>query len=85
LGAPFSPHPLRQAFAVGARVSVSAACAGFRNDACGVICDGPDPVATVQGEDYWYWVRFDEPQHDSSGDGPYYKAQILSRCLAHAS
>ena len=23
-----------------------------------------------------YWVRFDEPEFDSAGDGPYRKAQI---------
>jgi hypothetical protein len=34
---------------------------------------GPDELA--------YWVRFDEPQLDSAGDGPYRKAQIWGRYL----
>jgi hypothetical protein len=28
-----------------------------------------------------YWVRFDEPQLDSLGDGPYRKAQVWGRYL----
>ena len=72
---------MRQSFAIGERVSVSAACAGWRDNSSGTICGGPEPVQTVQGEDYYYWVQFDSPQHDLSEDGPYYKAQILSRCL----
>lgn len=28
-----------------------------------------------------YWVKFDEPEFDSAGDGPYRKAQIWSRFL----
>lgn len=28
-----------------------------------------------------YWVDFDEPQHDTSDDGPYRKAQIWARYL----
>ena len=28
-----------------------------------------------------YFVAFDEPQHDSSGDGPYRKAEIWDRHL----
>lgn len=33
----------------------------------------------------FYMVQFDAPQHDLSEDGPYYKAQILGRCLAPAT
>lgn len=79
---PYSPFPLLQTFAAGARVSVSAIC-GWRNDSTGVIVGEPESVATIQGEDYYYWVQFDTPQHDLSNDGPYYKAQILSRCLTN--
>ncbi|WP_267801578.1 ferrous iron transport protein A [Streptomyces sp. H27-H5] len=28
-----------------------------------------------------YWVKFDEPQYDSDGDGPYRKALIWGRYL----
>ncbi len=31
-----------------------------------------------------YWVRFDLPQYDSSGDGPYRKAQIWGSYLRPA-
>ena len=72
---------MRQHFAVGARVLVSGTCGGWRNDSRGVIVAAPEPVQTVQGEDYFYWVQFDSPQRDLSDDGPYTKAQILSRCL----
>jgi hypothetical protein len=81
---PYSPFLMRQTFAAGARVSVSAICGGWRNDATGVIVGAPEPIETVQGEDYFYWVLFDVPQHDLSDDGPYYKAQILSRCITNA-
>lgn len=79
---PYNPYPMRQHFAVGARVTVSGVCGGWRTDTCGVICAAPDPIQTMQGEDYFYWVLFDSPQHDLSNDGPYFKAQILSRCLS---
>jgi len=72
---------MRQTFPIGTRVFVSATCGGWRDDSRGVICGGPETIQTVQGEDYYYWVQFDAPQHDLSDDGPYYKAQILSRCL----
>ena len=74
--------PLRQEFARGARVLVSGRCSGWREDCHGVICGDPDPVETVQGLDYFYWIQFDSPQYDLSDDGPYYKAQVLGRCLA---
>ncbi|WP_241681618.1 hypothetical protein [Streptomyces sp. CB01881] len=43
----------------------------------------PAPVGDQQtGEgELAYWVSFDEPQYDSSGDGPYRKAQIWARHL----
>ena len=76
---------MRQVFAVGARILVSAACGGWRNDSHGIISGAPKAVQTVQGEDYFYWAQFVSPQHDLSDDGPYYKAQILSCCLTNAA
>ena len=78
---PYIPFQMRQVLTMGARVLVSATCGGWRNDSRGVISSAPDSVQTVQGEDYFYLVLFDTPQHDLSNDGPYYKAQVLSRCL----
>jgi hypothetical protein len=80
----YNPYPMRQTFAVGTRVFVSATCGGWRADSHGVIRSGPETVQTVQGADYFYWVEFDVPQHDLSDDGPYYKAQILSRCITQS-
>jgi hypothetical protein len=28
-----------------------------------------------------FWVRFDEPQFDADGDGPYDSSQVLERYL----
>jgi hypothetical protein len=28
-----------------------------------------------------YWVRFDEPQYDTDGDGPYDTSQVLGKYL----
>jgi hypothetical protein len=33
---------------------------------------------------YW-WVAFSNPEHDLDGDGPYWKAQILSRYIDDAT
>jgi len=65
---------------IGAVVEVSAE-GGWRTDCQGKVKCGPEPVETRQGVDYFYWVEFDEPQHDLSDDGPYEAAQILSRYL----
>ena len=77
-------NPLKQHLAVGSRVLVSGASAGWRGDFHGAIASGPEAVETVQGPDYFYWVEFETPQHDLSEDGPYYKAQILGRYLTPA-
>jgi RPA family protein len=77
----YAVSPYKQQFKVGERVVVSARCAGWRNDALGTICSGPESIQLVSSEDYNYWVQFDTPQHDLSIDGPYYKAQILGCCL----
>lgn len=77
--------PLLQRLAIGTRVLVSGRCAGWREDFHGVICGDPEPVETMRGADFFYMVQFEAPQHDLSEDGPYYKAQILGRCLAPAA
>lgn len=76
---------LQQDVSIGARVMVSAKCAGWQSDFHGLICSTPEPVDTRRGLDYVYWVQFDSPQHDLSEDGPYFKAQILGRCLTPAA
>ena len=75
----FTPG-IRKKIIVGTRVEVSKN-GGWARDSTGVVTDGPESVNTRQGEDYFYFVKFDEPQHDLSEDGPYEKAQILSRYL----
>lgn len=47
------------------------------------VTDGPELVA---GRHWWqrlptYWVRFDEPQRDADGDGPYSTSQVLGQYL----
>jgi hypothetical protein len=77
----YSGAPQLRTFNLGDRVVVSAKCAGWREDAPGVVCGGSEHVQTVQGADYFYWVQFDTPQHDLSDDGPYGKAQVLGCCV----
>jgi hypothetical protein len=79
-----TPAPRQALFAIGARVWVSASCAGWRSDSLGTVVDMPEAVQTVRGEDHFYWVRFDSPQHDLSDDGPYDRAQVLGCCLTRA-
>ena len=38
-------------------------------------------VQTTSGPERSYWVKFDEPQYDVDGDGPYGTSQVLSRYL----
>ncbi len=71
---------LKKQFITGERVRVSAD-AGWRMEFVGVIKGFPEPVVTIQGEDFYYLVKFEEPQHDLSEDGPYEMAQILSRFI----
>jgi hypothetical protein len=74
----------QKVFALGDRVRVPDAEAGWRHASTGRIVGGPEPVITLQGADFFYWVAFDSPQHDLSEDGPYERAQILSCYLQHA-
>jgi len=43
----------------------------------------PEPVRHPQARagELKYWVRFDEPQFDSAGEGPYRGAQVWGRYL----
>jgi hypothetical protein len=75
------PFPLRQEFSQGTRVHIAAACRGWRDESVGLICGQAEPVQTAQGDNFFYWVKFDAPQFTMDSDGPYEKAQILSRCL----
>jgi hypothetical protein len=74
-----------QVFALGTRVRVPGPAAGWRQPSIGYIVGGPEPVTTLQGSDFFYWVAFDVPQHDLSDDGPYERAQILSCYLEAAA
>ena len=65
-------------FALFDRVSVSS-LAGWRRTFRGVVVSEPEPVDTVRGLEYFYWVAFDEPQQAIDGADTYRKAQIL-RC-----
>jgi hypothetical protein len=73
----------RKEFSVNDRVLVSSS-GGWKQSASGVICGGPDPVETLQGSEYFYWVLFDEPQEDVNGPDKYSRAQILS-CYLEAA
>lgn len=57
---------------------------GWANDFKGTVEGEPETIETKQGEELAYWVKFNEPQHDISDDGPYRKAQILTRYLSKA-
>lgn len=41
-------------------------------------------VETRRGIERMWWIRFDEPQRDVDGDGPYATAQVLERYLRPA-
>ena len=48
----------------------------------GTVVYGPvNKMQTAIGVDWFYCVKFDAPTHDSSPDGPYIMAEILSRDL----
>jgi len=75
---------LRRTFSIGARVCVSAK-GGWQRDAPGVVIAGPESVQTLQGEDFYWWVEFLQPERDLDNDGPYSKAQVLSRYIQNAT
>ena len=47
----------------------------------GVVTDGPEEVPGRGGPMPTYWIRFDEPQVDVDGDGPYESSQVLGKYL----
>ena len=66
------------------RVVVSAE-GGWKRDCKGTICSGPEPIATIPGPEYYYWVEFDEPEEDVDSPDQYSKAQILSQYISYAT
>jgi len=70
-------------FELHARVSVLSA-GGWQETSAGTIVSAPEPVETLKGPEFYYWVLFDVPQRAVDGDDAYYKAQILSCYLEHA-
>jgi hypothetical protein len=73
----------RKDLTINQRVLVSST-GGWKQSSLGVICSGPEPIETLNGPEYFYWVQFDEPQEDINGPDQYYKAQILSCYLEPA-
>jgi hypothetical protein len=67
-------------FALHDRVIVSSG-GGWKRASSATVVSEPEPVQTLQGPEFYYWVRFDEPQETIDGDDAYYKAQVLSRYL----
>lgn len=72
------PGMREKRFMRGDRVRIAGPEAGWRQPCTGSIVGGPEPIVTLPGPDFHYWVEFDVPQHDLSEDGPYVSAQILS-------
>jgi hypothetical protein len=66
-----------KSFALFDRVSVSP-LGGWKTACRGVVVSEPEPVDTVRGPEYFYWVEFDEAQQAIDGEDTYRKAQILS-------
>jgi hypothetical protein len=81
-------------FTVGSRVKISEDYHWAKN-AIGEIMQPPNfivemsegwkgnvrEVKSLQGVLSFYWVKFDEPQIDADGDGPYYEAEIDANYL----
>jgi hypothetical protein len=77
-------EPLRKMFPLGAKVLVSSR-GGWRRDAAGIVVAGPESIHTLQGEDFYWWVEFLTPERDADNDGPYSRAQVLSRYIDDAT
>ena len=67
----------RKTFALNDRVRVLAE-GGWKQAALGKISSAAEPVETLQGHEFFYWVTFDQPQEDVNSPDKYSKAQILS-------
>jgi hypothetical protein len=70
-------------FALRDRVLVSSS-GGWKKSSIATIVSEPEPVDTLKGPEFYYWVDFDEPQETLDGDDVYGKAQILSCYLGRA-
>ena len=64
-------------FALLDRVLVSP-LGGWRNACYGMVVSDPEPIDTLRGPEYFYWIQFDKPQQTIDGPDAYRKAQILS-------
>lgn len=64
-------------FALQDRVMVSSS-GGWKRTSPATVVSEPEPVQTLKGPEFYYWVSFDEPQEAIDGDDAYYKAQVLS-------
>ena len=77
------------AFLINDRVRVSSDYHWARG-AAATICRHPGgngvtrTVDSLRGPLEFYWVRFDEGQMDSDGDGPYQEAEIEASALLPA-
>ena len=71
---------LKREFSIGDKVRIEEDW-GWAGSPIGIVSSVPELTATLQGEDYTYWIRFDPAVRDSDGDGPYKSAQVLSRGL----
>ncbi|MEZ0223357.1 MAG: hypothetical protein ACAH83_02300 [Alphaproteobacteria bacterium] len=71
---------LQKKFVIGDRVIVNKE-GGWKRNCLGTICGGPEDVKILQGSEYYYWVKFDEPEQDINGPHEYSKAQILSQYI----
>jgi hypothetical protein len=70
-------------FAIHDRVVVSSG-GGWKRTSSATVVSEPEPVQTLLGPEFYYWVSFDEPQETIDGDDAYDKAQVLSRYLDRA-
>lgn len=55
---------------------------GWPSSPVGTVVYGPtEKIQTSSGIDWFYCVKFDEPTHDTSPDGPYIMSEVLSQDL----
>lgn len=85
---------MNNTFSIGSRVSISENYHWAKN-AIGTISKPPEvvqemsdgwkgnvrEVKSLKGVLLFYWVKFDEPQIDADGDGPYQEAEIDSNFI----
>jgi len=63
------------------RVMVSSS-GGWKRTSPATVISEPEPVQTLLGPEFYYWLSFDEPQETIDGDDAYRKAQVLSCYLS---